>query len=82
MLSGPDYYAVLNLSRTASSTEIVQAYRAAISAYETDSLAAYPLFDASELEKLRQEVEDAYQTLSQSDRRRAYDAKLPPLDNP
>ena len=82
MLSRPDYYAVLNLPRNASIAEIVQAYRAAISAFESDSLAAYSLFDEAELERFRSEVEDAYQTLSQTDRRQAYDATLPLPLNP
>jgi len=79
-MGGQDYYAVLNLSRNASAAEIVQAYRAAISAYETDSLAAYSLFDETDLEKLRREAEEAYQILSQADRRQAYDATLPPAN--
>lgn len=81
MLSRPDYYAVLSLPRTASTAEIVQAYRAAISAYESDSMAAYSLFDEAELEQLRREVEEAYQTLSQPERRQSYDATLPPLSS-
>lgn len=79
-MTRPDHYAVLNIERTASTAEIVQAYRAAISAYESDSLAAYSLFDEAELERLRREIEEAYQTLSQSERRRSYDATLPKPD--
>jgi len=77
-LSKPDYHAVLNISKTASMAEIVQAYRTAISAYEPDSLAAYSLFDEAELERLRRETEEAYQALCQSDKRHAYDAPPTP----
>lgn len=73
-MSRPDYYAVLNISRDASAAEVVQAYRAAISAYEQDSLAAYSLFNEGELEKFRQEVEEAYQALCHPEKRQAYDA--------
>ena len=80
-MSRQDHYAVLNISRNASTAEIVQAYRAAISAYEQDSLAAYSLFDEAELEKFRRETEEAYQTLSQPERRQAYDATLAPSED-
>lgn len=75
-MSRPDYYAVLNVARDASTAEIVRAYRAAISTYEPGSLAAYSLFDEEELETIRRDIEEAYQALCRPERRRAYDASL------
>lgn len=81
-MSTPDYYAVLNIPRNASTAEIVQAYRTMISAYQSDSLAAYSLFDEEEMNKIRLETEEAYQALCQIEKRRAYDASLPTSSYP
>jgi len=73
MASFPDYYAILNIPKTASTEDIRQAYR-------KESLKTHPdkLFNASEQEKKAaterfQAVADAYYVLSDIQRRTDYD---------
>ncbi|THH20848.1 hypothetical protein EW146_g602 [Bondarzewia mesenterica] len=73
MSSFPDYYSILNVSKTATTEEIRQAYR-------KESLKTHPdrLVNATPEEKKRatekfQAVADAYYMLSDSRRRREYD---------
>jgi len=72
----PDYYDILDICRDATSTEIIQSYRLAISTYDADSQASYSMFDEQQLLEIRSEVEEAYKTLSHSERRRVYDSLL------
>ena len=68
-----DYYKLLQLPRSASQIDIINAYRHAKLAYQEDSLAVYSLFDGQELEAIREQIEQAYHVLSDPARRRAYD---------
>ena len=80
-MSAADHYMTLSIPRSASTAEIVQAYRTIISTYQSESLAAYALFDEEEMDKIRCETEEAYRILNQPERRRAYDATLPVFRN-
>lgn len=71
----PDYYGLFQISPRASQIEIINAYRHAKLAYQADSLAVYSLYSSEELEDIQKEVEQAYQVLSDADRRREYDAR-------
>jgi curved DNA-binding protein CbpA len=71
-----DYYALLEVRADASNMDIINAYRRAKLTYKTDSMATYSLFDDIELDQIRAEIEQAYQTLSNPEKRRDYDAEL------
>jgi len=70
----PDYYRLLQVSPAATSIDVINAYRHAKLAYQQGSLAVYSLFSESELEAIRLQIEEAYQVLSNPERRREYDA--------
>lgn len=67
------FYDLLKIPSTASVAEVVNAYHAARNAFGKDSVAAYSLFSEQETEQLLKQLEEAYQTLSNLDRRREYD---------
>lgn len=75
-MSVPDYYELLDLGHDATQAEIVQAYRNAIAAFGEGSRAAYSLYGDAELAAIREEIEQAYNTLRHAGERRAYDARL------
>lgn len=70
------YYEVLGLHPDATQMDIISAYRQAKLAYQSDSIATYSLFDDAELNQIRAEIEQAYLTLSNPERRQVYDAEL------
>jgi len=55
--------------------DIINAYRHAKLAYQSDSLAVYSLYSHEELETIQKEIEEAYRVLSDPDLRFAYDAR-------
>lgn len=69
----PDYYALLQVSPGACQSEVINGYRHARQAYQQDSLAAYTLYSEEELEDIQAQIEEAYRTLSDPERRRSYD---------
>lgn len=69
----PDYYALLQVSPGACQSDVINGYRHARQAYQQDSLAAYTLYSAEELEGIQAQIEEAYRTLSDPERRRSYD---------
>ncbi len=71
-----DYYALLEVPPNAKNLDIIRAYRRAKLTYRIDSMATYSLFGEAELEHIRTEIEMAYQTLSDPDKRQAYDIGL------
>jgi curved DNA-binding protein CbpA len=71
-----DFYAVLGVPPDASNMDIINAYRQAKLTYKADSIATYSLFDDAELDGIRSQIEQAYQTLSNPEKRRVYDAGL------
>jgi curved DNA-binding protein CbpA len=80
--AGPgDLYAVLGLEPRASREQVERAYRFCLELYGEGSLALYSLLDPTEAEQQRLRVREAYEVLSDEERRRVYDAGqgfLPP----
>lgn len=67
------FYDVLEITPDASTEEIREAYLRIKSTYQKDHVALYTLFTAAEREAILQKAEEAYLTLSDSDKRRIYD---------
>lgn len=76
MAKTPDYYAALGVTRDASQEEIKRAYLEAAQRLHPDKNKA-----VGETE-IFLEVQQAYETLSNSDRRKKYDASLPKEERP
>ena len=72
----PDYYEILDIHRGATPAEIIQAHRLACSTYINGSQASYSMFDEEQLKEIRSDIEEAYKTLSNTEKRRLYDAML------
>lgn len=70
------YYDRLKVDRASNIAEIVAAYHCAKSAFSKDSLATYSLFSAEEIQIELSRLEEAYLTLSNSDKKRDYDRLL------
>src|SRR3989338_2974446 len=70
-----NYYDLLEVSASASPQEIRMAYIRAKTAYRKDSVALYSLISEEETEDMLRKIEEAFQTLSNSERRREYDRK-------
>jgi flagellar biosynthesis protein FlhG len=76
-----DPYRVLGLEPRASAEQIERAYRFCLELYAEGSLALYSLLEPNAAEAQRGLVREAYETLSDPQRRRDYDASrglLPP----
>jgi hypothetical protein len=77
---GRSLYDVLELTPDASPQEIRAAYLRAKSAYKKDSVALYTLISEEETDELLRQIEDAYQVLSNPERRKVYDRSHGTLD--
>ena len=75
-LSEQDHYEALDVSRSATRDEIERAYHLARATYADDSLAGYSVFQEGEAPLLRERIELAFRTLSDTEARRAYDTEL------
>lgn len=75
-----NYYDVLDLKPDASPQEIREAYLKTKSAFNKDSVALYTLIGSAEREDTLRTVEEAYEVLSNPDRRKKYDANHGILD--
>jgi hypothetical protein len=76
-----DLYSVLGLEPRASRDQVERAYRFCLELYSEGSLATYSLLDPNEAEQERLRVREAYEVLSDEEKRRAYDESqgfLPP----
>jgi len=69
----PTYYDILDLKPDASPQEVREAYLRTKSTYNKDSVALYTLVSPDEREDMLQKVEQAYEILSNADKRREYD---------
>lgn len=76
MKNQENHYEILKVSPNATIAEIVNAYHAAKNAFAKDSVAAYSLFSNDESVSFLKELETAYLTLSNVDRKREYDKSL------
>lgn len=72
----PTHYDILDLKPDASLQEIKDAYLKAKATYNKDNLALYALISSAEREEALQQIEEAYQTLSDNEKRREYDRTL------
>jgi curved DNA-binding protein CbpA len=70
------YYDLLKVDQKATVSEIVAAYHAAKGAFSKDSLATYSLFNAEETQSMLGQLEEAYLTLSNIEKKREYDKRL------
>lgn len=67
------HYEVLDIPMNSTPETIREAYVRAKNAYSSQSLAAYSLFSPEESKQIVKEIEEAYSTLSDSQRRKVYD---------
>ena len=71
-----DHYEVLEAKRGASPEEIARAYRVVRSAYEGGSIALYSVYGEAEAGMILEQIDEAYQVLSDESAREAYDRLL------
>ncbi len=71
-----NYYELLEIRPDASNMDIINAYRQAKLTFKADSMATYSLFDEEELRQMQEQIEQAYATLSNIEKRRVYDRQL------
>lgn len=78
----PNYYEMLQIKPDASSMDIINAYRQAKLTYRQDSLAVYSLYSDEELVDINAQIDQAYEVLSDREKRRAYDQGILPATAP
>jgi curved DNA-binding protein CbpA len=71
-----NYYEILKIPMTSSYFEIKQAYKDALSLYNEDSIVTYSLFSKEERDKIIEDIENALSTLTDDQKRAAYDQML------
>ncbi|MGD1009519.1 MAG: DnaJ domain-containing protein [Candidatus Aminicenantales bacterium] len=69
-------YELLNVERTASKEEIWEGYQRALATYHADSLATYSLVTEEERRLILERIQEAYQTLRDPEKKKAYDLSL------
>jgi flagellar biosynthesis protein FlhG len=80
--SPDDLYAVLGIEPRASREQVERAYRFCLELYGEGTVATYSLLEPIEAEQQRLRVREAYEVLSDEERRRTYDEGhgfLPPV---
>ncbi len=75
-IDSQDYYEILEVSADAGPEELDRAYRIALSAYGSGSLASYSVFDEADADLIRERIELAHHVLSDPEQRRAYDESI------
>jgi flagellar biosynthesis protein FlhG len=78
----PTLYAVLGITRAASDEEIRRAYKRQREIYATGGLATVSMLDAAQLGAAQRKLDEAYETLLDVMRRRAYDLSTFPDQEP
>jgi flagellar biosynthesis protein FlhG len=78
----PTHYAVLGVTRSASDEEIRRAYKRQREIYATGGLATVSLLDGDQLALAQRKLDEAYDTLLDPVRRRAYDLSTFPEPAP
>lgn len=74
-----DYYSTLGLSRGASDEEVRRSFKRYREMLHDDTIATFSMFSARELRHEQSRVEEAYDTLMDPIRRKAYDLSLFPV---
>ena len=69
-------YEILQVSPSADTSEITAAYIAAKNAFSTESVATYSLLPAEDSVQMLKQLDLAYHTLTNPEKRRNYDLKL------
>ena len=72
-MTDDDLYNILGLEPGASREQIERAYRFSLEMYGEDAVATYSLLEPAEIEGMRSRIQEAYDTLSDPERRREYD---------
>jgi flagellar biosynthesis protein FlhG len=70
------FYDVLKVDPRATIAEIVAAYHTAKNAFSRESMATYSLFSPDETQAILSKLDEAYQTLSNIEKKRDYDQLL------
>ncbi|MCF8084994.1 MAG: helix-turn-helix domain-containing protein [Deltaproteobacteria bacterium] len=70
------YYELLEIPPNASTFEIRQAYKEALSIYSSDSPISYSFFIEEERERILESIENAFATLIDAQKREQYDKRL------
>lgn len=73
---GLNYYDILKIPMTSSYFEIKRAYKDALSLYNEDSIVTYSLFSKEERDRIIEDIENAFSTLTNDKKRAAYDQML------
>ena len=73
---GLNYYDILKIPVTSSYFEIKRAYKDALSLYNEDSIVTYSLFSKEERDKIIDDIQNAFSTLTDDRKRAAYDQML------
>jgi len=73
---GLNYYEILKIPMTSSYFEIKRAYKDALSLYNEDSIVTYSLFSREERDRIIEDIENAFSTLTNDKKRAAYDQML------
>lgn len=76
------YYDTLEIAPDATELQIRESYFRLKNAYSQESIALYSLLERDETDRLINDIEDAYQVLSNPDRRRQYDVSHGFVDRP
>ena len=71
-----NFYEMLEISVDASPFTIKRAYRNAVALYSKESLLTYSLFSEEERTAILRKIVDAYNTLIDKSKRKAYDTSL------
>jgi DNA-binding transcriptional regulator YiaG len=71
-----NYYEMLKIPMASSYFEIKRAYKDALSLYNEDSIVTYSLFSKAERDKIIEDIENAFATLTNDKKRAAYDQML------
>jgi curved DNA-binding protein CbpA len=76
LFEGLNFYQILQVSPNATLGDIKQAYRDALDLYEEDSLATLSLLSDEQRAELLRDIETAFSTLIDADKRAAYNEAL------
>jgi len=75
-IDGLNYYEILKIPMSSSYFEIKRAYKDALSLYNEDSIVTYSLFSKEERDKIIEDIENAFSTLTNDQKRATYDQML------